>query len=81
VLEGAEARHGVERPEGVGRDPPCVVQVDVEAVPPAGRGLCGGQGDADARAATASDEVQERTQPQPRSSTRRPGPIPICSAT
>src|ERR671911_2808784 len=63
VLEGAEARHGVERAEAVAGDLPRVVEVDVEAVPPAGRRLSGGQGDADSGAAPTPDEVQERAPP------------------
>ena len=48
VLEGAEAGDGVEAAEGVAGDLPRVVEVDVEAVAPAGRGLRGGQRDAHA---------------------------------
>ena len=63
-------------------DLPGVEQVDVEAVAPARREL---------RARRASRrrpspprrrmKSSSGPQPQPRSSTRRPGPIPICSAT
>ena len=60
MLEGAEARDGVERAEAVARDLPRVVEVDVEAVAPAGRRLRGGQGDADPGAASAADEVEQR---------------------
>jgi hypothetical protein len=46
VLERAEASDGVERAEGGQRDLPCILDVDVEAVAPAGRRLHGGEGDA-----------------------------------
>ncbi len=36
VLEGAGARHGVERPEAIASDLPRVVEADVEVVAPAG---------------------------------------------
>jgi len=60
VLEGAQARDGVERAEVFAGDLPRVVEVHVEAVPPAGRRLRGGQGDAQPGAAPAPDEVKER---------------------
>src|SRR5205823_14489762 len=59
VLEGAEARHGVERAEGLAVDLPCVVQVDVETMSPAGGNLRGGHRDPHPDAAAASDEVQQ----------------------
>ena len=59
VLEGAEARHRVERAEAVAGDLARVTEVDVQAVPPAGRRLRGGQGDADPDAAPAPDEVEQ----------------------
>ena len=60
VLEGAEARDGVERTEAGAGDLPCVVQVDVEPVPPARRRLRGGQRDTDPGAAPAPDESEQR---------------------
>ena len=63
MLEAADARDGVERAEGVAGDPPRIVKVDVEAVPPARRHLRRGQRDADPRAAAVADEVQQRPPP------------------
>ena len=40
VLEGAEARDRIEAPVGVAVDRSRVLEVDVEAVPAAGRNLC-----------------------------------------
>ena len=81
MLERAEARHRVESAEALPVDPAGVVKVDVEAVAAAGSRLRRGQGHPDAGRADAADVVQQRPQPQPRSSIRRPGPMPICSAT
>ena len=47
MLERAEARHRVERAEGVAGDPARVGEVDVEAVALARRVLRGREGDAD----------------------------------
>jgi hypothetical protein len=63
VLEGPEARHGVEPTERVAGDLARVVEVDVEAVPPAGRRPRGGQRDTDPAAAPAADEVEQRAPP------------------
>ncbi len=61
VLEGAQARHGVEPTEALSTHPPCVEELDVEVVAPARRRLRTGQGHADPRAAPIADEVQQRT--------------------
>ena len=61
MLEGAEARHGVEPTEALSAHPPCVEQLDVKAVAPARRRLRSGQGHADPRAAPIADKVQQRT--------------------
>ena len=81
MLEGAEARDRVEGAERVAVDLQRVLEVHVQAVAPAGLGLRGGQGDADPVAAPSRMKSSSGPQPQPRSSTRRPGSIPICSAT
>src|SRR5436309_3139966 len=81
MLEATDARDGVERAEAVAGDLPRVIQVDVETVPPTGSHLRRGQRDADSGATSVADEIQERPPPAARSSTRRPGPMPICSAT
>jgi hypothetical protein len=61
VLEGTEARHGVEGPELLTSDLPRVSQVDVETVPPAGGRLGGGERQADAHAPPAADERKQRS--------------------
>src|ERR1019366_189373 len=66
VLEGAEARRGVESAEGLRVDLARVREGDIEATPLAPR---------------ARMKLSSGPHPHPRSSTRAPGLIPICSAT
>src|SRR5207249_22619 len=56
VLEGAQARDGVELTKARAGDVARVVKADVEPVPAARRRLRGGQRDTDAGAAPAADE-------------------------
>jgi hypothetical protein len=63
VLEGAEAGHGVEPAEGVGREAARVLEVDVEPVGAAGSRLRGGQGDAHSAGSSAPGEVEQRAPP------------------
>jgi hypothetical protein len=81
VLEGAEARHGVEPSEAVACDLPRDLEVDLEAVPPAGRRLRGGQSDADPGPSSAPDEVEQRAPPAAQVENAPPRSDPICSAT
>jgi hypothetical protein len=60
VLEGAQARHGVERAKALGGDLPRILEVDVQAVAPARSDLRGGQGDAHPGGTLIASEVQER---------------------
>src|SRR5215211_8420899 len=60
VLEGAEAGHCVEAAEAVAADLPSVLEVHVQAVPPAGRRLRRRKGDAHPAPATLADERQQR---------------------
>lgn len=80
MLEAADARDGVERPEALAGHLPSVVEVNVEAMPLARRDLRRGQGDTDPRRALVADEFSSGPHPQPRSSTRRLAPIPTWSA-
>src|SRR5215212_2584008 len=59
VLEGAQAGHRVEATEAVAADLPSVLEVHVQAVPPAGRRLRRRQGDAHPAPATLADEGQQ----------------------
>src|SRR5271170_3838699 len=61
MLEGAEARHGVERPEALASDLPRICEVDVEVMAPAGGQLGGGERDAHPAAAPAANEVEQGT--------------------
>ena len=53
MLEAANARDSVERPKLSPGQLPRVVEVNVEAMPPAGRDLRRGQRDTDSRGASA----------------------------
>ena len=63
MLEGAEARHGVEGSEALPADLACVAEVHLEVMAAAGGRLRGGQGDAHAVAPSAPDERQQRAPP------------------
>ena len=76
VLERAEAGHRVEAAEVVGRDPPRVLEVDVQPVAPAGRRLRRGQGDPHAGGAPAAGEVEQRAPAAAQVEHAPPGPDP-----
>src|ERR1019366_9471532 len=63
VLEGAEARRGVESAEGLRVDLARVREVDIEAMPAAGLVLCSREGHADAAGTAGADEVEQRPPP------------------
>src|SRR5439155_11266491 len=61
MLEGTEARDGVEAAEAVGADLEGVLEPSVEPVPPARRRLRRRERDADAGASADPDEVEQGT--------------------